>query len=950
MSRNLKLPFAIASYALGNLALAGCAGPDLTQAQFQCASQADCLDGYVCASRAGACVEPTTDAPGLSATEIKVGYTGALTGGPTEIGRSMRNGIEAYFAAVNAQGGVDGRSLTLVARDDGGERDRAVQNARDLISTGEAFALVGPGNPRAAVAVADVAVESETLLIGPRSGAPSLHSPPPRYVFNTRASFADEITQAVAYMVGSRDVLAAPSNIAVFAEGTSTEGELSEQAETLYALATAALDDGSVDAPTPRLLQHRLDIIDVDGPVGAGLKWLAENARQPNANGEKVGAILLASTGAPSQAFVTGFLDVFHRIQRGDAPDSIYQLTPEEIASIQTFSQVYFWAPSALNIDDAANALRLSGTYTTLGGEVPYCRQVFTTAVTPPTNLTSTGFVNFRQRMTEFDPAAPQDRVAYEGYVAAQIFVEALLTQGPKTNTEGLVDTLEGFSALELDTGTYSFGPTDHTAEDTVFPARLTDDCEFEEFDIDNLVPPDSGDGCVGDTCELRGIIVEDTELTADKLWVLNGTVFVGDGVNAVTLSVEPGTTIIGGNGNPSDDEDLIIDTAPGVLVIRPNSRLVADGTADDPIVFTSEKPVGERSTGDWGGIVLNGNAPTNACVTGNCPPLGEGGSGYYGGNDPTDSSGVLRYVRIEYAGLLVNDENELNGIALQGVGNGTVIDYLQVHRGQDDGIEFFGGTVDVKHLLVTCADDDSIDWTQGWTGRGQHLIVRQCANHGDNAIEADNNGTEVDTDGDGEADTAPYRNATPRSHPILSNVTLIGVPDDDKSDYGMLLREGTAAEIANSVVMGFNDACINIDHDETFSNAVTTSLPPFELTENLMLRNSFIDCATAFEDSEDDPFLISEWATTFTRAGGAPTDNTIGSADVRDAFDLSSPNFRLNGGSPAQSGAVQPAGEFFDDVTYIGAVSADVDWTAGWTTFEGDACDAESPPARCDE
>ena len=114
---------------------------------------------------------------------------------------------------------------------------------------------------------------------------------------------------------------------------------------------------------------------------------------------------------------------------------------------------------------------------------------------------------------------------------------------------------------------------------------------------------------------------------------------------------------------------------------------------------------------------------------------------------------------------------------------------------------------------MVTCADDDSLDWTQGWVGRGQHILVRQCAGHGDNGIEADNNGTLVDTDADGEADTAVYRDASPRSHPILSNVTLIGVPDDDKSDYGMLLREGTGAEIHNAIVMGFNDACINIDH-----------------------------------------------------------------------------------------------------------------------------------------
>ncbi len=129
----------------------------------------------------------------------------------------------------------------------------------------------------------------------------------------------------------------------------------------------------------------------------------------------------------------------------------------------------------------------------------------------------------------------------------------------------------------------------------------------------------------------------------------------------------------------------------------------------------------------------------------------------------------------------------------------------------------------------------------------------------------------------------------------------------------------------------------------------MTTTEAPFELNGNLMLRNSFIDCATSFEDDGTDLFLMSDWAQTFTH-GGNTTDNVVGSADLRDAFDPTSPNFRLGPASAASSGAVQPAGDFFDDVAYLGAVSPDTDWTDEWTTFESDACDDDAPPAHCSE
>ena len=143
------------------------------------------------------------------------------------------------------------------------------------------------------------------------------------------------------------------------------------------------------------------------------------------------------------------------------------------------------------------------------------------------------------------------------------------------------------------------------------------------------------------------------------------------------------------------------------------------------------------------------------------CEANGEGNSGLYGGNNHEDSSGVLRYVRVEWAGFPVTGTDELNGIAFQGVGAGTVVDYIQVHYNNDDGVEFFGGTVNVKHVYLTGNKDDSMDWASGWRGKAQFILVHQAADEGNNGIEASNLESPM--------------NGEPRSNPILANLTLIG-------------------------------------------------------------------------------------------------------------------------------------------------------------------------------
>jgi hypothetical protein len=300
----------------------------------------------------------------------------------------------------------------------------------------------------------------------------------------------------------------------------------------------------------------------------------------------------------------------------------------------------------------------------------------------------------------------------------------------------------------------------------------------------------------------------------ADTIYRLVQPVFVGndcgaDGsagtCNAVTLTIEPGTTVVGA-----------ATVNPGIrgayLVVSRGSRLVADATPGVPldapvrpteaqaIVFTSEQPLGGRARQDWGGIVINGQAPTNAGTD----VEGEGDSGFYGGPDANDDSGILRGVRIEFAGDDVTPTDQLNGLALQGVGAGTTISYLQIHYNQDDGIEPFGGTVSVDHLVTTGIGDDSVDGTDGYQGFHQFVIIQQRGDRADQGLEISNNGDTED--------------ASPKSTAVLANITAIGANSNamtgdiagSGSDNLIQLREGTSYRVFNSIFQGFGEGfCI---------------------------------------------------------------------------------------------------------------------------------------------
>ena len=405
----------------------------------------------------------------------------------------------------------------------------------------------------------------------------------------------------------------------------------------------------------------------------------------------------------------------------------------------------------------------------------------------------------------------------------------------------------------------------------------------------------DGGASCQEGFCILTGTITSHLTLTADREWLLRGGVFVGNDADETILTVEPGTTVYG-------EKDT-----QGMLVVTRGSKLIARGEPTAPIVFTSSQELGRRARGDWGGIVLNGRAPIN-CGTPPCEGYGEGGTGFFGGDDPEDSSGVLEYVRVEFAGQLISPDNELNGIAFQGVGSGTVVDQIQVHMNADDGVEFFGGTVNVKHVLLTGIGDDSLDWTDGWRGMGQFIVAQQYDDNSDNGIEADNN--------------AELNDAIPRAQPILSNLTLIGSPSSDKSDVGILLREGTAGHISNAIVIGFHEGCLDLSDTATFTQAQAGALT---------MASSLLDCQTPFVEDGSDPFTVQS----FFEAMG--TDNQTADPQLVAPFDAAAPNFAPQPGSLATSGATIPADPFFEAVTFRGGVDPSDDWTQGWTTDDRD-------------
>lgn len=398
--------------------------------------------------------------------------------------------------------------------------------------------------------------------------------------------------------------------------------------------------------------------------------------------------------------------------------------------------------------------------------------------------------------------------------------------------------------------------------------------------------PSFSAPGPTAGSCVLTGTITSNVTLTKNIQWILSGGVYIGgDNVQNATLTINPGTQIFGQSG-------------ADYLWIRRGSKILAEGTPDNPIVMSG--PL-QQEPGEWAGLVIAGNAPVNGCnaSVAVCEiPFEAITTEKFGGNNPNDNSGVLKYVQILFAGAQVRPDEELNGLTLNGVGSGTIISHVHVHAGLDDGIEVFGGNAQMKYIVLTSIRDDSLDWTQGWQGRAQFVLIKQADDSGDRGIEADNN--EVNHD------------STPRAQPILSNMTILG--RTGSAVQGILLRRGTGANIHNSVITGGFKECLRIDGASTYNNAGTIG----SLGGDLTIENSFASCASNFADGEGATFATTDW---FTSQAGNQAVNP-----------------QLNGylpaaGSPLTNSGAAVGDAFFTVVDYAGAFrDAGDDWTREWT------------------
>ncbi len=293
------------------------------------------------------------------------------------------------------------------------------------------------------------------------------------------------------------------------------------------------------------------------------------------------------------------------------------------------------------------------------------------------------------------------------------------------------------------------------------------------------------------DRDNLQGEINDGEVVLENGTYKLNGKLIVKAGAK---LTIKAGVII---EATPAAEGDF---AAVRYIAVAQDGEIHVQGTSSNPVVMTSQ----EKSPSKWGGLVLCGKAPINKGLTASA----EVSDLTYGGNDRGDSSGSIKYLRIEYAGFSYNNEKEFNGLSLFGVGNGTTIEYVQVYESSDDGFEWFGGSVDAKYLVVTnkheSVGDDLFDWTEGWDGNGENWYGIRT-NAGNRGIEADNNSNN--------------HLATPISNPTIKNLTLIGLGEADTSSesQAMKLRVGTKAQFDNVVLSNWKTG-FDVQHDESVS------------------------------------------------------------------------------------------------------------------------------------
>jgi hypothetical protein len=448
-----------------------------------------------------------------------------------------------------------------------------------------------------------------------------------------------------------------------------------------------------------------------------------------------------------------------------------------------------------------------------------------------------------------------------------------------------------------------------------------------------------------------NGSITSNTTWTASNQYLLKGYVYVRSGA---TLTIEPGTIIKG-------DKDT-----KGALIIEPGAKIMAMGTAAKPIVFTSNQPKGSRNYGDWGGVIIAGNAPVNSMVNGVKPTVEGGPTTQYGGTSSTDDSGIMQYVRIEFGGVAFSPNNEVNGLTLCAVGSGTTLDHIQVSYCGDDSFEWFGGTVNAKYLVSLRCFDDDFDTDNGYSGKVQFGVALR------DPLQADQSGSKAfESDNDASAS-----GNLPKTSAVFSNMTLVGpILNPSAAVYspqytaGAHIRRNSAESIMNSVFMGFptnilidgaptatnianNDARFKnniVAGSLTGSNAVAGQrhiiyVGPSGGAGSLTTNNVMSSDSSAW-NSAIGPL---SWLKSNSNRRYALADNV----QLLNPFNLTAPGFTPRTGSPIVSvgtaAPVVPASftdskvtdSFFSKVDYIGAfadpnASGATNWLSSWTNFD---------------
>ena len=318
----------------------------------------------------------------------------------------------------------------------------------------------------------------------------------------------------------------------------------------------------------------------------------------------------------------------------------------------------------------------------------------------------------------------------------------------------------------------------------------------------------------------IGGTLTEDLELVTGVEYSLESALIVPEGF---TLTINPGVVVRASTGS-----DVYVAVLQG-------GTINAEGTSSNPIVFTSNSST--PNPGDWGGLIVLGRAPINSVVNGGSS-TSEIGQLPYGGSDAADDSGIIRYVRIEYSGGAADAASENNGFSFYGVGNGTTIEFIQAFEGADDGVEFFGGTVNASNISVVGSQDDSIDWTEGFTGTLTDVYVEHRQSH-DKGIEGDGFNTDIGNNS----------NPVFWSAPTINNLTIVGLGSSNETE-AIRLRAGTRAVFTNVLIDGFEEA-YDLDDDETGVGVLNGDTSVTDVTFTDVILNLKNDTNATFTDAD---------------------------------------------------------------------------------------------------